>query len=100
MGLGSAWPNVIVWQSAESSDDLMFLKVCCGVDLDTSFASYLLQDDEITLLRTPYLENFFLVCILIDVASSSNSNPILHKVTANALAVDSLVWISIASKNL
>ena len=23
---------------AESSDDLMFLKVCCGLDLGTSFA--------------------------------------------------------------
>jgi len=35
-----------------------------------SFASYLVQDDEIIfLLQIPDLENFFLVCILIDIAS-------------------------------
>jgi hypothetical protein len=56
----------------ESSDNLTFLKVCCGLDL---FASYLLQDDEITVLLHipdgPDLENFFRVCILIDVASGT-----------------------------
>ena len=54
---------------AESSDDLMFLKVCCGVG--TYFAS--------------------------------NSNPTLHRVTAKALAVDSLVLMStfsVTSKGL
>jgi hypothetical protein len=35
---------------AENSDDFMFLKVCCGLDLDTSFALYLVQDDDITVL--------------------------------------------------
>ena len=44
---------------AENSDDLMFLKVCCGLDLDTPFALYLLQDDDITVLQIPDLENFF-----------------------------------------
>ena len=35
-----------------------------------SFASYLVQDDEIIfLLWIPDLENFFLVCILIDMTS-------------------------------
>ena len=58
VGLGSACGalcNCVV----ENSDDLMFLKVCCGLDLDTSFALYLLQDDDITVLQIPDLENFF-----------------------------------------
>ena len=51
---------------AESSEDGMFLKVRCG--LDTSFASHLVQDDEITVLQIPDLKNLFLVYVPIDVA--------------------------------
>jgi len=61
---------------AESSDDLMFLKVCCLLDFSASFASSLEQDDEITvLLQIPDLENFFLVCIPIAVASRTFLQP-------------------------
>ena len=64
--------------AAESSDDLMFLKVRCGLDLDTSFASYLVQDDEIAvLLQIPDLENLLPVCVPIDVASRAFFQPYL-----------------------
>jgi hypothetical protein len=55
---------------AECSNDLMFFK---GVllDLDTSFVSYLLQDDITVLLHIPDQENIFLVCILVDVDSGT-----------------------------
>jgi len=51
--------------------------VLCGLDLDTSFASYLVQDETIVLLRVQILglENFFLVCILIGVASGTFFQP-------------------------
>ena len=55
--------------------------------LDTYFASYLLQDDEITvLLHIPDLENFLLVCTLIDLVSF---NPILYRAIAKA---SSIIW--------
>jgi len=89
--------------AAESSDDLMFLKVRCGLDLDTSFASYLVQDDEITvLLQIPDLENLLPVCVPLMLLRELFSNPILHRATAKA-SVDFLVWtssFSVASKNL
>ena len=47
---------------AESSNELIFLKVCCWLDLSASFASYLVKDGEITvILQIPDLKNFFLV---------------------------------------
>jgi len=49
--------------------------VLCGLDLDTSFASYLVQDETIVLLQILGLENFFLVCILIGVASGTFFQP-------------------------
>jgi hypothetical protein len=55
---------------AEISDGFMFLKVCSCLDLNTCFASFLVQDDEIIApLQIPDLENFFPVSIPIDVAS-------------------------------
>ena len=61
---------------AESSDDLMFLKVCCCLDFSASFASYLVQDDEITVrLQILEPENFFLVCIPIYVPSRTFFQP-------------------------
>ena len=55
---------------AESLDDLIILMVCSCLDLDTCFASSLVQDGEIiALLQIPNLENFFLIYIPVDVAS-------------------------------
>jgi len=63
----------------------MFLKVCCGLKYSASFTSSFEQDDGITvLLQTPDLDNFFLVCIPMDVASITFSNPILFRATARA----------------
>ena len=73
---------------AESSDDLMFLKVCCCLDLSASFTSFLAQDDEITvLLQIPDLDNFFLVCILL--LPKLPTNPVLYRATAKVSLVDS-----------
>ena len=72
----------------------MFLKVCCGLDLDTPFASYLLQDDENTvLLHIPDLESFSLVCILIGLDLETFFNSHLLWGYCESM-VDSLVWTS------
>ena len=89
---------------AESSDDLMFLKVCCLLDFSASFASSLEQDDEITvLLQIPDLENFSSYVFPLLWLRELSSNPILHRATVKASSVDSLVWTSsflAASRNL
>ena len=70
--------------------DLMFLKVCCGLKYSASFTSSFEQDDGITvLLQTPDLDNFFLVCIPMDVASITFSNPILFRATARVSSANS-----------
>jgi len=75
---------------AERSDDLVFLAVCCCIDFSGSFTSSLVQDDGIAvLLQMPDLENFFLVCIPVYLASSPN--PIFYRATAKASSADSLV---------
>ena len=84
---------------AESSDDLMLLEVCCCLDFSASFASYLVQDDEITVfLQIPDLENFP-VCIPI---VFENFFPTSSCTGASAKAsADSLdIKFSVASRNL
>ena len=67
---GQGWGWEVHGHVAESSYGFIFLKVCSCLDLDTFFASSLVQDGEtITLLQISDLENFFLVCIPADVAS-------------------------------
>ena len=62
-------------------------KVCCGLEHSASFTLSFEQDDEITVLvQTPDLDDFFLVCIAMDVASITLSNPILFRATARALS--------------
>ena len=98
---GQGWD----WQCdcvAESSDGFMFLKVCSCLDLDTCFASSLVQDGEIIApLQKPDLENFFLVSIPIDVASRTFFQN--RRSYGYCEGVDSLVQtsnFSVASRNL